>query len=428
MYAFISSFILIPSCFLPARGEHNDTCMCDRATVAADVSSQEQQAAWDTFSAAFAFTLPLVLVLMVAPLVPTAKAVLATNLLPWSQLNGHASVLTLAGFLGAVLASPVQFGAGGVFYRRAWAALRRGGTNMEVLIALGTSVAYFYSLGSLLAGIAGVPLSTTGSPSTSTTPTSSSGDGGHDASTAPMEGGGAMFFETSAMLITFVSLGKALEAYSKGQTGSAVRSLLALQEPEATLLEHADDSNNSNMESLVERRRRSSISASSSPVGTNDHDKYGENSNGGGGANGNGGAAMNRRSSRSGSLTAGDNSRSNLDPATWADASLYSEVRVDCRLLQRGDLVLVLGGARLPCDGVLVRTLSGGDNGGMAAVDEAMLTGEAMPVNKRIGDNLLGGTVRINIIITGALLMSQSIIKLVSFFFSSFLSFYFALF
>jgi Cu+-exporting ATPase len=366
--------------------------------VAADVSSQEQQAAWGTFGAAFAFTLPLVLVLMVAPLVPTAKAVLATNLLPWSQLNGHSSVLTLAGFLGAVLASPVQFGAGGVFYRRAWAALRRGGTNMEVLIALGTSVAYFYSLGSLLAGIAGVPLSTTGSPSTSTTPTSSSGDGGHDASTAPMEGGGAMFFETSAMLITFVSLGKALEAYSKGQTGSAVRSLLALQEPEATLLEHADDSNNSNMESLVERRRRSSISASSSPVGTNDHDKYGENSNGGGGANGNGGAAMNRRSSRSGSLTAGDNSRSNLDPATWADASLYSEVRVDCRLLQRGDLVLVLGGARLPCDGVLVRTLSGGGNGGMAAVDEAMLTGEAMPVNKRIGDNLLGGTVRINII------------------------------
>ena len=392
--------------------------------MAADVSSQEQQAAWGTFGAAFAFTLPLVLVLMVAPLVPTAKAVLATNLLPWSQLNGHSSVLTLAGFLGAVLASPVQFGAGGVFYRRAWAALRRGGTNMEVLIALGTSVAYFYSLGSLLAGIAGVPLSTTASPSTS-----SSGDGGHDASTtAPMEGGGAMFFETSAMLITFVSLGKALEAYSKGQTGSAVRSLLALQEPEATLLEHADDSNNSNMESLVERRRRSSISASSSPVGTNDHDKYGENSNGGGGANGNGGAAMNRRSSRSGSLTAGDNSRSNLDPATWADASLYSEVRVDCRLLQRGDLVLVLGGARLPCDGVLVRTLSGGGNGGMAAVDEAMLTGEAMPVNKRIGDNLLGGTVRINIIITGALLMSQSIIKLVSFFFSSFLSFYFALF
>lgn len=355
-------------------------------SVAADVSSQEMQAAWHTFGAAFAFTLPLVLVLMVAPLIPVAKAVLATNLLPWSEIHGRSSVLTIAGFLGVALASPVQFGAGGVFYKRAWAALRRGGTNMEVLIALGTSVAYFYSLGSLIAGIAGVPLSTSSTTDSSSSSSSgSSGDHGHDLGKVPMEGGGAMFFETSAMLITFVSLGKALEAYSKGQTGSAVRSLLALQEPEATLLEQVDINSNNADSRHAKSKRRSSLSSSSPSTSSGGHNG---NSNGGGSY---GGAARARRSSWSGG--GGMHEGEGTDPATLADASLFKEISVDCRLLQRGDLVLVLGGARLPCDGVLVRTLSGAANGGVAAVDEAMLTGEAMPVNKRIGDNLLGGTV-----------------------------------
>lgn len=62
---------------------------------------------------------------------------------------------------------------------------------------------------------------------------------------------------------------------------------------------------------------------------------------------------------------------------------------VDARLLWRGDLVVVKGGERLPCDGTLERDWSGG----RAAVDEAMLTGEAMPVAKRPGDAVLGGTV-----------------------------------
>jgi cation transport ATPase len=65
------------------------------------------------------------------------------------------------------------------------------------------------------------------------------------------------------------------------------------------------------------------------------------------------------------------------------------EVSLDARLLWRGDLVAVKGGERLPCDGVLERDWTGG----RAALDEAMLTGESMPVHKRQGDLLLGGTV-----------------------------------
>ncbi|XP_021730780.1 copper-transporting ATPase RAN1-like isoform X3 [Chenopodium quinoa] len=103
------------------------------------------------------------------------------------------------------LVSLVQFVIGKRFYVAAAKALRRGATNMDVLVALGTSASYFYSVCALLYGAA------TGFWS----PT---------------------YFETSAMLITFVLLGKYLESLAKGKTSDAIKKLVELAPATALLL------------------------------------------------------------------------------------------------------------------------------------------------------------------------------------------------
>lgn len=103
------------------------------------------------------------------------------------------------------LVSLVQFVVGKRFYVAAGKALRRGSTNMDVLVALGTSASYFYSVGALLYG------AVTGFWS----PT---------------------YFETSAMLITFVLLGKYLESLAKGKTSDAMKKLVELAPATAILL------------------------------------------------------------------------------------------------------------------------------------------------------------------------------------------------
>jgi Cu+-exporting ATPase len=90
-----------------------------------------------------------------------------------------------------VLATPVQFYTGRDYYVGAYKALRNGSTNMDVLVALGSSVAYFYSV-----------IVTVGMLSAPT------------------------FFETSATIITLIKVGKLLEARAKGKTSEAIRSLL----------------------------------------------------------------------------------------------------------------------------------------------------------------------------------------------------------
>ncbi|MGB5080369.1 MAG: copper ion binding protein, partial [Burkholderiales bacterium] len=103
---------------------------------------------------------------------------------------------TLPGWLQLALATPVQFWLGGRFYRAGWKALRAFSGNMDLLVALGTSAAYGLSVYQLLAGAAGV----------------------HD-----------LYFEIAAALITFILLGKWLEARAKRQTTEAIRALNALR-------------------------------------------------------------------------------------------------------------------------------------------------------------------------------------------------------
>ncbi|MFZ5484581.1 MAG: heavy metal translocating P-type ATPase [Pseudomonadota bacterium] len=108
-----------------------------------------------------------------------------------AMLAGHH---LLPGWAHALLATPVQFWAGWRFYDGAWKSLRGGGANMDVLVALGTSAAYFFSLASLFL--------------------------------AP---GAPLYFEASAAVITLVRLGKLLEARAKGRTSSAIEQLMGLQ-------------------------------------------------------------------------------------------------------------------------------------------------------------------------------------------------------
>jgi len=115
---------------------------------------------------------------------------------------GHDMILPV--WLQAALATPVQFWAGARFYRGAWNALRGGAANMDVLVALGTSAAYFYSLAVWL-----VPLA-----------------------------GQHVYFEAATVVITLVLLGKLLEGRAKAKTATALRQLLSLQPP--TVLRERD--------------------------------------------------------------------------------------------------------------------------------------------------------------------------------------------
>ncbi len=164
------------------------------------------------------------------------------------------------------LATPVQFYVGGSYYIHGWKAIRNGAPNMDVLIALGSSAAYFYSVAVVL-GL------------------------------AP----GHVYFETSAMIITLIRLGKFLEARAKGATSAAIRALLDLQAKTARVVRDGQ------------------------------------------------------------------------------------EIDIPVEEVVVGDLIIVRPGEKIPVDGVVVE--------GHSAVDESMLTGESMPVEKGVGDQVIGGTI-----------------------------------
>ncbi len=165
------------------------------------------------------------------------------------------------------LATPVQFYTGWDYYTGGWKSLKNKSANMDVLVAMGSSVAYFYSLGVLLFPVLGKHV----------------------------------YFETSAVIITLIKLGKMLEARAKGKTGGAIRKLMGLRPKTAT---------------IVSDGKEIQI-----PI---------------------------------------------------------SDVKVD-------DMVLVRPGESIPVDGIVVE--------GLSAVDESMLTGEPIPVDKRPGDTLAAGTI-----------------------------------
>lgn len=117
--------------------------------------------------------------------------------------------LTIANLVLFILCTPVQFILGSSFYIKAYRSLRYAHTaNMETLVALGTSVAYFASVGTVAAAMA--------KP---------------DSMAEPMN-----YFETSVFLITFIHLGKWLEALAKGKTAETITKLMDLQPEKAILV------------------------------------------------------------------------------------------------------------------------------------------------------------------------------------------------
>lgn len=186
-------------------------------------------------------------------------------------------------WLQFILALPVQFWVGLPFYVGAWKALKNRSSNMDVLVALGTSAAFGYSLV--------VSIAWTLDPGS-----------GHI-----LEDGSIhseyphLYYETSAVLITFLLFGKWLEQIAKGKSSEAIRSLLDLRPQEARVQKGED----------------------------------------------------------------------------W--------ITIPSEFLKPGDVFQVRPGEKIPADGTV--------SIGSSTVDESMLTGESLPVDKAVGDSVIGGTV-----------------------------------
>lgn len=171
-----------------------------------------------------------------------------------------------------IIATPVQFYIGFRFYKNAYHALRSKSSNMDVLVAMGTSAAYFFSV--------------------------------YNAFFQPLKPGMSMknlYFEASAVIITLILLGKYLEAVAKGKTSEAIKKLMGLQAKTAR----------------VERDGRE------------------------------------------------------------------QDIPID--EVETGDVVIVRPGEKIPVDGEIID--------GNSSIDESMLTGESLPVEKKTGDTVIGATI-----------------------------------
>ncbi len=180
------------------------------------------------------------------------------------HMAGYHTILS-NGYFQLILATPVQFVVGYRFYKGAYHSLRGGGANMDVLVSMGTSAAYFYSLYNV---IAGVP---------------------------------HYYFEASAVIITLILLGKLLEASAKGRTSEAIKKLIGLQAKTARIIRDGE------------------------------------------------------------------------------------EIDIPIEEVEVGNIVVVRPGEKIPVDGKVVD--------GNSSVDESMLTGESIPVDKKIGDEVIGATI-----------------------------------
>lgn len=203
--------------------------------------SVEEKAEWRQFLGAALLTFPVLLFSMFGPMEAG-----------WSRL------------LQALLSTPVVLWYGRSFHRVAWKQARARTTTMDTLISVGTLSAYLYSLWALTSGA-------------------------------------AIYFETAGVIITLITLGRALEARAKGRASRAVSTLLALGAKEARILRNG------------------------------------------------------------------------------------VEEEIAAERLLPGDMMVVRPGEKIPTDGVIVE--------GRSSIDEAMLTGEAVPVEKSEGETVFGATV-----------------------------------
>ncbi|MBI3601191.1 MAG: copper-translocating P-type ATPase [Nitrospinae bacterium] len=191
------------------------------------------------------------------------------SLIPHSTLN----IILL------ILTTPVQFWGGWQFYKGSYAALKHMSADMNVLVAVGTSTAYLYS--------AFVTFFPTVFPGAELDPVSANGAG--------------VYYDTAAVIITLILLGRYLEQRAKGRTSEAIKKLMGLRVKSAKVIRNSE------------------------------------------------------------------------------------EIEVPAEELIVGDIVVVRPGEKIPVDGEIIE--------GAGAVDESMLTGESMSVEKRAGDEVIGATI-----------------------------------
>lgn len=283
----------------------------------------------------------------------------------------------------AILTFPVQFIIGSTFYRKAWKGIRgvfrgRGcALGMDFLIALGTSAAYFASiLVMVLAAVEESRMSDNGNMA------------GHDyMSSEPLH----VFFETSALLIAFVMLGKWLEAVAKGRTSDALSALLDLQ-PESAVIAVEDPEEAAWL--LREAAGPDAEAASNdAPAHTSSASGYTTPAP----ASASSGIVQIEMAALSSSVThhrPGSSLSAVPEDSPASSSSSRSAPRilgervVPLCLVSPGDLLKVVPGASIPCDGSV--------EVGTSEVNESMLTGEPLPVHKKPGDEVVAATVNTN--------------------------------
>jgi len=285
-----------------------------------------------------------------------------------SALHSDVGGVPLSAVLLWVLSTPVQFGIGYRFYHGAYKMLKHRTCGMDFLISMGTSAAYFYSAFAVIyamtaqslpvASDTAVPnnnssmmaghsnhqhqqhdgMSMPPSPSSSSTAMID-----HDSSTMTSLAHNAHFFETSAMLITFVILGKFLEAVAKAKTSAALSKLAELSAQNAILIKHWDVETEEDEDEEKQKQKENN-----------------KNKN------------KNKRKDES----AKDNDDED------------QEELIPIEHVQRNDVLRVPPGSKVPADGIVVR--------GTSSVDESMLTGESVPVTKTNGSRVFGATVNLD--------------------------------
>ena len=215
-----------------------------------------------------------------------------------------------------VLATPVQFWVGWQFYRGAWTALRHRTSDMNTLIAVGTSAAYLYS-----AAVTFFP--------------------GAFEKAAGAGFGTSVYYDSAVIIIGLILLGRYLEARAKGQTSAAMRRLIGLQPRTARVVRAVDGG----------------AAGTASP-----------------GATGEAGA---------GAAPSGAATTANATVGT-REAGAALEIDIPVEEVVVGDVIIVRPGEKIPVDGQVLE--------GRSAVDESMLTGESLPVEKGPGDEVIGAT------------------------------------
>ncbi|KAG0263651.1 hypothetical protein DFQ27_001662, partial [Actinomortierella ambigua] len=216
------------------------------------------------------FAVPAFIIAMICPMMAWGKAFYEIPILLGLRLGDLATFF---------LTIPVQFGVGLRFMKSAVKALRHGVATMDVLVSVGTMSAFTFSTFSLLYTM-------------------------FDPAHSPP----SVFFDMSATLILFVTLGRYLENLAKGETSVALSKLMSLTPPTCVIYV--------------------------------------------------------------------------LDPKTGAKVS---ERQIPSELVQKGDLIKVVPGDKIPTDGVV--------RFGQSTIDESMVTGEAEPISKIVGSTVIGGTV-----------------------------------